>query len=110
MIEPKKTGKHVQRTTSTKISQTWLASQTGLIDRWTMPAQPPAALGAAGRQVPEAGAEVGAAEHRVGGQPEHGQREAELRHHAFTGPSTSVSGGRRASRRSSQTTVAASAT
>ncbi len=75
-----------------------------------MPAQRAAALGAARRQVPEAGAEVGAAEHRVGGQPEHRERQAELaRITRFTGPSTSVSGGRRASRRSSQTTVAASA-
>jgi hypothetical protein len=35
--EPKATGNAVQTITSTKISQTWLASQTGLIERWTMP-------------------------------------------------------------------------
>ena len=42
--EPKATGKAVQAITSTKISQTWLASQTGLIERWTMPrTRPPRA-------------------------------------------------------------------
>ncbi len=35
--EPNATGNAVQTITSTKISQTWLASQTGLIERWTMP-------------------------------------------------------------------------
>jgi hypothetical protein len=33
-IEPKATGYAVQHTTSTKISQTWLASHTADIDRW----------------------------------------------------------------------------
>ena len=31
------TGKHVHRITSTKISHTWLASHTGLIECWTIP-------------------------------------------------------------------------
>ena len=35
--EPNATGNAVQTITSTKISQTWLASQTGLIDRCTIP-------------------------------------------------------------------------
>ena len=63
----------VQSTTSTKISQTWLASQTGPIAqsisaRARLPRSPPP-----GEQRPEAGAEVGAAEHGVEGHadPEH---------------------------------------
>ena len=36
-IEPKATGNAVQTITSTKISHTWLASHTGLIERWTIP-------------------------------------------------------------------------
>ena len=36
-IEPKATGNAVHMITSTKISQTWLASQTGLIERCTIP-------------------------------------------------------------------------
>jgi hypothetical protein len=35
--EPNATGNAVQTITSTKMSQTWLASQTGLIERWTIP-------------------------------------------------------------------------
>ena len=67
-IEPKAAGNAVHSTTSTKISQTWLASHTGLIERWTMPAHAAAALGAARGEVPEPGAEVRARQHRVGGQ------------------------------------------
>jgi hypothetical protein len=37
MSEPKASGKAVHSTTSTKISQTWLASHTGAIERWTIP-------------------------------------------------------------------------
>ncbi len=36
-IEPNTTGNAVHMITSTKISQTWLASQTGLIDHCTIP-------------------------------------------------------------------------
>ena len=36
-IEPKATGNAVHAITSTKISHTWLASHTGLIERCTMP-------------------------------------------------------------------------
>ena len=36
-IEPNATGNAVQTITSTKISQTWLASQTGAIERWIIP-------------------------------------------------------------------------
>jgi hypothetical protein len=36
-IEPNATGNAVQTTTRTKISHTWLASQTGLIACWTIP-------------------------------------------------------------------------
>ena len=55
-------------TVSTKISQTWLASQTGAIDacacsRIAAPARPRPA-----EHLPEAGAEVGAGEHGVGDQ------------------------------------------
>jgi hypothetical protein len=35
--DPKATGNAVHTITSTKMSQTWLASHTGLIDRCTMP-------------------------------------------------------------------------
>ena len=73
MIASKATEKAVQSTTSTKISQTWLASQTGPIaqsisPRARSPRSPPPAT-----QRPEAGAEVGAAEDRVEGHadPEH---------------------------------------
>ncbi len=34
MIAPKASGNAVQRTTRMKISQTWLASQTGVSERW----------------------------------------------------------------------------
>ena len=37
MIEPNATGNAVQANTRTKISQTWLASHTGLIERWMSP-------------------------------------------------------------------------
>jgi hypothetical protein len=37
MIAANAGGKHVQSTTSTKISQTWFASQTGPIERFTSP-------------------------------------------------------------------------
>ena len=39
--EPNATGNAVQAITRMKISQTWFASQTGLIERWTMPRMPP---------------------------------------------------------------------
>jgi hypothetical protein len=39
--EPKATGKAVQTITSTKMSQTWLASHTGLMERWTIPRMRP---------------------------------------------------------------------
>ena len=60
----------VQSTTSTKISQTWLASQTGPIAQSISPRARLAALPAPGEQGPEARAEVGAAEHRVEGGPD----------------------------------------
>ncbi len=40
-IDPKAFGNAVQTITSTKISQTWLASQTGAIERWIMPRSGP---------------------------------------------------------------------
>jgi hypothetical protein len=39
--EPKATGNAVHAITSMKMSQTWFASHTGLIDRWTIPRMPP---------------------------------------------------------------------
>ena len=57
--------KPVQRTTSTKISQTWLASQTGPIAQSMSSRAAPAALAPARQQAPQAGAEVRAAEDRV---------------------------------------------
>ena len=67
VIEANASGKPVHSTTKQKISQTWLASHTGPIE-WsiTVRGRSPA-LGAAGDEVPEPGAEVGAAEDRVGG-------------------------------------------
>ncbi len=72
-IAAKATENAVQSTTSTKISQTWFASQTGPIAqsisaRARLPRSPPAR-----EQRPEARAEVGAAEDRVerGADPEH---------------------------------------
>ena len=61
-------GKAVQRTTRMKISQTWLASQTGVSERWIRARGRSPLLGVAGDQVPEAAAEVGAAEERVEGR------------------------------------------
>ena len=44
ITDPKTVGNAVQKITSTKMSQTWLASHTGLIDRCTMPrTRPPRA-------------------------------------------------------------------
>ena len=68
MTEPNASGKPVQKITSMKISQTWLASHTGAIDCLIIAAHARAALRAAGGQVPEAGAEVRPAEHGVGRQ------------------------------------------
>ena len=43
-IAPNATGNAVQVITSTKISHTWFASQTGLIERWIRPrTRPPRA-------------------------------------------------------------------
>ena len=70
MIDANASGNAVQSTTRQKISQTWFASHTGPIE-WSMSARGPLApLRAAGDEVPEARAEVGAAEERVGGDPE----------------------------------------
>ena len=61
-----------------KISQTWLASQTGVSDCWISGPRPLAALGAAGDEVPEAAAEVGAAEEGVERRPEPEDRRADV--------------------------------
>ncbi len=53
-----------------KISQTWLASQTGVSERWISARGRSPFSGPAGDQVPEAAAEVGAAEERVEGRPD----------------------------------------
>ena len=59
--------KPVHSTTKQKISQTWLASHTGPIE-WSITSRGRSPrFSAAGDEVPEAGTEVGAAEHRVGG-------------------------------------------
>ena len=63
VIEPNARGNAVQRTTRMKMSQTWFASQTGAIER-LMRAR--SSMSLAGGQVPDAGAEVGAAQHHVG--------------------------------------------
>ena len=67
VIDAKASENAVHSTTRQKISQTWLASHTGPIE-WSMTARGRSpALGAAGDEVPEPGAEVGPAEERVGG-------------------------------------------
>ena len=65
MIAEKALGNAVQRTTRTKISQTWLASQTGPIERSIWPRTFSARSPLTGEQVPDAGAEVRAPEDRV---------------------------------------------
>ena len=70
MIAAKAAGNAVHSTTSTKISQTWFASQTGPIAQSIRPRGRSAALAAAGEQRPEPGAEVGAAEHGVERDPD----------------------------------------
>ena len=75
MIDAKASENAVHSTTSTKISQTWFASQTGPIAQAIRARGTLAALAAAGHQRPEPGAEVGPAEHGVEGHadPEHGR-------------------------------------
>ena len=81
--------------TSTKISQTWFASHTGAIARLIIPADRRAALGAAGREVPEARAEVGAAEHDVGGQPDQREHRGDVGAASGAHPRTSLRPSRR---------------
>ncbi len=66
-------------TVRTKISQTWLASQTGAIEwcAWSRIAL--AVLAATGEQLPEAGAEVGAGEHGVEHEPDEDEDQRERR-------------------------------
>ena len=59
-------GTRSSTTTSTKISQTWFASQTGPMACVRVVADSSAGSPAARRERPEAGAEVRAGEHRVG--------------------------------------------
>ncbi len=61
-----------------KISQTWLASQTGVSERWISARGRSPRLGVAGDQVPEAGAEVGAAEHGVERRPDPEDRRGDV--------------------------------
>ena len=72
-IDSKASEKPVHSTTSTKISQTWLASQTGPIAQSISARARRPRLAAAGDEAPEAGPEVGAAEHGVGrhADPQH---------------------------------------
>ena len=104
-------GNTVSRPVRKKISQTWLASQTGPIAwpiavRRRRPARPP---GASRCSTP--GAEVGAAEDGVGGQPGPDDREQDVgeRHAAAASGrgGASAAGAPVASRRSSQTVIAA---
>ena len=70
MIDANASENAVHSTTRQKISQTWLASHTGPIEWLDHRAGPVAPLGAARGEVPEPGAEVGAAEQRVRGDAE----------------------------------------
>ena len=67
MIDANASENAVHSTTRMKINQTWFASHTGPIEWSIERTRPLAPLGAAGDEVPEPGAEVGAAEERVGG-------------------------------------------
>ena len=78
MIAEKALGNAVQSTTRTKISQTWLASQTGPIERSICAADLLARSPLPGEQVPDAGAEVGAAEDRVQRHPDPEDRRADV--------------------------------
>ena len=65
VIDAYASGKQVHSSTQTKISHTWLASQTGAM-AWSMTSRGRSPrLRPARHEVPEAGAEVGAAEDRV---------------------------------------------
>ena len=77
-IEPKASGYAVQTTVRTKISQTWLASQTGAIELCAWSRIRCALRAPAGKELPEAGAEVGAGEHGVEGEPDQGEEEREV--------------------------------
>ena len=67
VIEANASGNPVHSTTRAKISHTWLASHTGPTE-WSMTRPGPGApLRSPGDEVPEPGAEVGAAEDGVGG-------------------------------------------
>ena len=63
-------GNAVHSTTRSKMSQVWLASQTGVMARSMRSRGRRPRLGVPGEQVPQAAAEVGAAEDRVGGDPD----------------------------------------
>ena len=73
MSDENASGKALHRITTSKISQVWLASQTGPIEASIRSAGLLAPVGVAGQQVPQAGPEVGSAEDRVGrdAQPQH---------------------------------------
>ena len=77
----------VHSTTRQKISHTWLASHTGPIECADHRARALAPLGAAGDEVPEPGAEVGAAEHRVRGDAEEQDDRDDVGHQTPTGSS-----------------------
>ncbi|MGN6607377.1 MAG: hypothetical protein ACTHMS_10275 [Jatrophihabitans sp.] len=85
MIAANAVGNPLQSRTRQKISQVWLASQTGPM-AWSMSARgraPRSALGAAGGEVPQAGAEVGATEYAV--EDDAGQQHAgDDRSHALS--------------------------
>ena len=85
--------KPVHSTTKMKISQTWLASHTGPME-WSMTSRGSRpAVGAAGDEVPEAGAEVGAAEHGVGRDGEEQHDGDDVAHTRVTSSSGSATAG-----------------
>ena len=92
VIDANASAKAVHSTTRQKISQTWFASHTGPIE-WLITARGALpALGAAGGEVPEPGAEVGAAEQRVRGDPHH-QDHARRRRSRHAAPSVPACSG-----------------
>ena len=83
----------VQRTTRTKISQTWLASQTGPIERSIWVRIRSARSPDPGQQIPYARAEVRSAEDRVEGHPDPEDRRAGVGGAHADAPDRSPGGG-----------------
>ena len=94
-IDANASEKPVHSTTRQKISQTWLASHTGPDRVGRDRARALAPLGAARDEVPEARAEVGAAEHRVRGDAEEQHDRDDVAHDLRSAPTPTHTTGSR---------------